>query len=211
MPEKVFVVVLRRPKRRKSEKRSDPFYEFGSFGCTGCHNTNLLSMRNEKKLQDARLAFAQGGKDVVKLIEITPPIKVKRCGERLRACWCARETFRFDTAPVLVSNTKKFEPMLCEFEKAYSWANRKTNLQKFSSCFRSRARPLDPDLADKLVREFENCRNSAKPGDLTKNYCETMETPPPDGKGDERSRRKVYRDLLKSCSKKHPKDSKARC
>ena len=35
----VFIVHLRRPKKNDPEEmRSDPFWEFGSFGCTGCHS-----------------------------------------------------------------------------------------------------------------------------------------------------------------------------
>ena len=38
---KVILVHLRRP-RSRSDKRDDPFWEFGSFGITGCHARNLL-------------------------------------------------------------------------------------------------------------------------------------------------------------------------
>jgi hypothetical protein len=44
MSNQVFVVMLRRP--RKNDRRSDPFWEFGSFGCTGCHGKNLLHPKN---------------------------------------------------------------------------------------------------------------------------------------------------------------------
>ena len=41
----IFFVHLRRPKN-SGDQRADPFYEFGSFGCTGCHSWNLLHPRN---------------------------------------------------------------------------------------------------------------------------------------------------------------------
>lgn len=40
--EKIFIVHLRQPSNNADEKRSDPFWEFGSFGLTGCHCKNLL-------------------------------------------------------------------------------------------------------------------------------------------------------------------------
>ena len=47
----VVIVCLRQPiKDNPDEKRSDPFWEFGSFGCTGCHSTNLMNPRNANKL-----------------------------------------------------------------------------------------------------------------------------------------------------------------
>jgi hypothetical protein len=39
---KVVVVLLRQPRKDISEMRTDPFWEFGSFGLTGCHQRNLL-------------------------------------------------------------------------------------------------------------------------------------------------------------------------
>jgi hypothetical protein len=73
---KVIIVVLRRPKKsNKKEMRSDPFYEFGSFGCTKCHRRNLLNPRKSHELIGVRLAFAQGGKDGFKLVHLTSSIK----------------------------------------------------------------------------------------------------------------------------------------
>ena len=39
----VIIVLLRRPRRDAAERRTDPMYEFGSFGCTGCHRGNLMN------------------------------------------------------------------------------------------------------------------------------------------------------------------------
>jgi hypothetical protein len=60
---RVIVVHLRQPKRGDpGESRSDPFYEFGSFGCTKCHSRNLMHPRRAHELDGARFAFAQGGR-----------------------------------------------------------------------------------------------------------------------------------------------------
>ena len=63
MKPKLFIVLLRRPKSEAGEMRSDPFWEYGSFGLTGCHSKNLLSLRNMDNLNYGRLAFVQGGKE----------------------------------------------------------------------------------------------------------------------------------------------------
>jgi hypothetical protein len=58
----VVLVLLRRPNRSNPrEMRSDPFWEFGSFGCTGCHTTNLMNIRRADELAGVRFGFAQGG------------------------------------------------------------------------------------------------------------------------------------------------------
>jgi hypothetical protein len=52
--------MLRRP--RKNDRRTDPFWELGSFGCSGCHGKNLLHPKNCQISNGDRLAFVQGGK-----------------------------------------------------------------------------------------------------------------------------------------------------
>jgi hypothetical protein len=74
----VFVVYLRTPRMHdKDESRDDPFWEFGSFGCTGCHNRNLMNPKRANELHGAQLAFVQGGPAGVKLVHVTPQIKVR--------------------------------------------------------------------------------------------------------------------------------------
>src|SRR6185312_13769949 len=41
---KVIIVMLRQPRLDSpNEMRTDPLWEFGSFGCTGCHRKNLMN------------------------------------------------------------------------------------------------------------------------------------------------------------------------
>lgn len=78
MEEKLVLVMLRRPDRSNSkEKRSDPFWECGSFGCTGCYERNLMNPRTADRVKGLRLAFVQGGNDGFKLVYVTPPIRVR--------------------------------------------------------------------------------------------------------------------------------------
>src|ERR1022692_741575 len=82
----VIIVHLRRPGSR-NDKRSDPFWEFGSFGITGCHERNLLSLRNAEKLDGVRLAFAQGGPKGTRLVHLTPPVKIIPHQHYIEAQW----------------------------------------------------------------------------------------------------------------------------
>ena len=50
-PLRVFFVVLRQP-RSKEDLRSDPFWEYRSFGRTGCHGRNLLNPKTAAKRLD---------------------------------------------------------------------------------------------------------------------------------------------------------------
>ena len=58
----VVLVMLRRPDERDpEEKRSDPFWEFGSFGCTRCHQSSLMNPRRLHEIDGYQFAFCQGG------------------------------------------------------------------------------------------------------------------------------------------------------
>src|SRR5262245_27301071 len=88
----VLIVMLRQPQQNyPGEKRSDPFWEFGSFGCTGCHRRNLLHPKRARELEGLRLAFAQGGPAGIRLIYLTPPIKVVRHTVGCELKWSPRE------------------------------------------------------------------------------------------------------------------------
>ena len=101
---KVFFVHLRRPGRE--DKRDDPFYEFGSFGCTGCHYRNLMGLHHTEDLEGARLAFAQGGTLGFRLVYLTPPItEVVPWSGHCEVKWTPIEKpFKYAEAPILVYN-----------------------------------------------------------------------------------------------------------
>jgi hypothetical protein len=180
MSSTVIIVMLRKPKRADpSERRSDPFYELGSYGCTGCHGDTLLHHRNRETLKGARLAFAQGGSGSIKLVCLTPPIQTRECGGHLEALWdpASGRFFRYKSAPTLASNSA--EPDFPSLAADYNRANRPTPMARFASCFRSRVQPLDPGIAKEIVEVFERFKNEARDEDFAKQYWETMETPPP--------------------------------
>ncbi len=171
---RVIIVHLRQPvKHRKDESRADPFYEFGSFGCTGCHRTNLMNPKKLHELNGARLAFAQGGPLGFRLVHLTPPIETKFHGRRGEALWSpAVMPFRYEHAPLLVNaegNTA--------FPKLKEWIRstlRKTWPAKFSSRFRSCRTDLPNVIADEMIRVFKTSRAKAKPAAIAQNYTDAL-------------------------------------
>jgi hypothetical protein len=144
----IFMVLLRRPK--KNDIRTDPFYEFGSFGLTGCHRSNLLHPRNAPRLNDARLAFIQGGDGGARLICLTPPVTVVMHGDNARAevTWNKDDPsarfMRYENAPI-VTKTPEIGAML-------EGVNRPTDQSRLASKFRTQTKPLPFGVAESLVR-----------------------------------------------------------
>jgi hypothetical protein len=179
---KVVIVHLRRPNQRdKKEKRSDPFYEFGSFGCTGCHNKNLMNPKKIKELDGVKLAFAQGGGEGFKLILLTPPVKIEKHLNCCEAHWEHKNNrpFKYHLAPLLIDKGGHSDfPFLKKIlQKGKRFKS--TREGQFSSNFRSRRRPLDPADARKLIKIYSRFNKTAKKGDFARNYVEAMHKQPP--------------------------------
>lgn len=181
---RVIVVHLRQPKRGDpSESRADPFYEFGSFGCTKCHSRNLMHPRRADELKGARFAFAQGGPLGFRLVHLTPPARVVKHRDRCELVWTpAHPPFRYDAAPVLVNaaGESDFPSLLAMLQGVL----RETWSGRFSSAFRSRRTPLPASVADEVVRVFAHTRGKAKPEALARTYIDALPYAPnnPDGK-----------------------------
>ncbi len=205
---KVVIVHLRKPNQRNpKEMRSDPFYEFGSFGCTGCHKTNLMNPKKIEQLKDVRLAFAQGGSEGFKLIQLTLPVTVNcvKHGNRYELKWNKKaKFFKYDKAPLLINNAGHSDfPFL---KKMLQNGKRTTLSGQFSSYFRSRRRPLDPDEAMEIIKTYLDCVKTAQEEHFTRNYVDTMhELPPkPDYK-----RMETYQNFLRKA--KTVKTSRCKC
>jgi hypothetical protein len=180
-PPKVIIVHLRRPysaSERPDERRDDPFYEFGSFGCTGCHSNKLLSPNNAKELEGARLAFLQGGQDGSRLVYLTPPITVKVWHGQCEARWTLAEMpFKYTRAPILAHNNKPGDfPLMVQLARG---ANRTTIEAALSSLFRSRKSPLDAKTAHEVIQVYESIRSVASASEIASTYDEALPTPPP--------------------------------
>ncbi len=169
----VYIVLLRRP--RKNDPRTDPLYEFGSFGLTGCHRRNLLHSRNAPRLNGARLAFVQGGDGGARLICLTPPVTVATHsdhghgdGVRLEVCWNkddpAGQFFKYGSA-LTVTDIGDLAGMIEDVDRS-------TVQAKLASKFRSRTKPLPPRVAEALVSA--HIKASGKAGGFAASYEETL-------------------------------------
>jgi hypothetical protein len=203
---KVYIVHLRRPNSARvdpHERRSDPFWEFGSFGCTGCHSNNLFHPKRATDLEGARLAFAQGGSRGFRLVLLTPPVSVRNWDDRLEARWKpAQMPFRYEHAPVLAANDRPSDfPVLERFVLATA----RTSIEGgFSSRFRSRAEPLDDRIAKELIRQYQRLRSTAPPHAIATSYEQALSQLPPLV---DRNRRQTYRALIERLEDVSPRSS----
>jgi hypothetical protein len=163
----LFIVLLRRPKQ-SSDFRDDPFWEFGSFGSTGCHSRNLLHPKNTKIVDGDRLAFVQGGSEGMRIVAVTPPVTVGGSNARIEICW--DESFRplaYQDALSAVDNAGNSSvPLLFA---NISKINRSTYCGKFSSAYRSRSTAVTDKIAKEIIRAFDAVK--ALP---TSNYVEAI-------------------------------------
>jgi hypothetical protein len=176
---RVVIVHLRRPQlSNPKEMRSDPFWEFGSFGLTGCHSTNLMNPKKSSGLNGVRFAFAQGGELGMRLVYLSPPIKIALHRSLCEAIWQPIEMpFRYSGAPVLIDHEGESDfPLLKRFLKR---TDRGGWLGRFSSRFRSRRQPMEAELSQELVRVYERARGSAPASALSRIYVDALPYAPP--------------------------------
>ena len=171
---KVVVVMLRQP-RRQNDPRTDPLWEFGSFGCTGCHRRNLMNPHKMEELNGCRLAFAQGGDSEVRLVHVTPPARMVHHGSFVEATWRPQDMpLAFDTAPLLVDNQGGSDfPVLMEMIDEVS---RNTPVARFASKFRSRRQPLPADVGRQLVEGYRGFRRRG--ATVAQHYAAALPYPP---------------------------------
>jgi hypothetical protein len=190
---KVFLVLLRRPKSEPSEQRDDPFYELGSFGCTGCHSGNLFHPRHAEELEGARLAFVQGGRLGFRLVLLTPPITVKPWADRCEAKWTPSEMpFRYAKAPIVACNHGPGQfPLVEEIARKTRRGQVEGGL---ASLFRSRAHPLSPRLAREVTGGYEEWRDHALASDIAETYLQALPWDPP---RPDHQREATYRQMIR--------------
>ena len=196
---RVVVVHLRRPHlSNPKEMRSDPFWEFGSFGLTGCHSKNLMNPKKSSELNGARFAFAQGGELGMRLVYLSPPIKIALHGSLCEAIWQPHEMpFKYSAAPVLIDHAGGTGfPLLKRFLKR---TDRGGWLGRFSSRFRSRRQPLEAQLSEELVRVYEKARRSAPASALSRFYIDALPYAPPNV---DRYRESTYSDRLEKARRR---------
>ena len=189
----VIIVVLRRPNSyNPHEDRTDPLWEFGSFGCTGCHAKNLMNPCKSHLLGGSMLAFAQGGPGGFKLVHLTPPIAIRPHGDFAEAKWTPTSMpFKYGKAPLIIKNTGESDfPLLKHYIKD---AKCPTWEMRFASKFRSRRNPLDTGVADELIKVFKKKAVSNRPELFASHYVEALPYNPPKI---DNNRRQTYSRLL---------------
>jgi hypothetical protein len=196
----LFIVMLRQP--RKNDPRTDPFWEFGSFGCTGCHRRNLLHPKLCRIADGDLLAFIQGGHLGSRLLLITPPVKrivheAATGNSRVELRWNSdTKPFRYDCAPSLFeSASPRRLGLFPKLAGDVADANRPTVAAKFASRFRARTRPLDRELARELVNGFTARVADATASDFISQYHDAL--PWCDSPRSPTDRRADYRRLVK--------------
>lgn len=179
MSDRLFIVMLRRP--RKDDPRTDPFWEFGSFGCTGCHGKNLLHPKNCQIRNGDRLAFVQGGQLGARLLLVTPPVeRFDHAGGspkgRVELRWnSGQKPFRYDRAPSLFDSPAPGRAGLFpRLADSLAHINRSTIDAKLASRFRARTSPLEPELARELESTFNSAVKRATKSDFIGRYEEAL-------------------------------------
>lgn len=191
---RVVLVMLRRPRLDDPEEaRTDPFWEFGSFGCTGCHRANLMNPAKLAELNGARFGFAQNGPFGIKLIHLTPPIWTHHHGLFGEARWSpAKMPFAYVSAPVLVNNQGCSDfPYLMEM---LSGVRRASPVASFASRFRSRRNPLPPAVGQQVISVYEHARKKARSINIARSYVDALPWEPPRV---DHNREETYRRLLR--------------
>ena len=187
----VNLVTLRKPKLKLAdEMRSDPFWEFGSFGCTRCHQKNVMNPKRIHELRGNVLAFAQPGEGDFRLVYVTPPVKVSHHGSFAELTWEPAEMpLTYESAPVLISNREvSATPAL---EEMLSGVDRSTTVGSFGSKFRSRRRPLPIEVGQQLVEVYTDFRENG--ATVAEHYIDALPYQPP---LIDNNREQTYRELL---------------
>lgn len=185
MPKKqtVLVALLRQPHmERPNEMRSDPFWEFGSFGLTGCHKTNLMHPKKVKELEGVRIAFVQGGDAGFKLVYLTPPVTPIPYSDRSEIRWVedgdtGQMPFRYEQAPFIISTEGVSD--VPEIVSIFENVRRNGWMGRFASKFRTRREPLPDACARQLIKVWNARTRKAKPGDFARIYTDALPRNPP--------------------------------
>lgn len=172
----VIVVCLRQPLRDASERRDDPFWEVGSFGCTGCHSKNLMNTKRASELIGQRLAFVQGGPLGFRLICVTGEIEaINYLGDIIEVRWRSEMPLAYARAPVVVDNQGRSDlPLL---KKETDLVRRSTPMAKFASAFRTRRVPVAGEIGLAIVKTYATFRR--KQENIASTYADAMPWPPP--------------------------------
>jgi hypothetical protein len=171
MQESIFIVCLREP-QTVTDHREDPYWEAGSFGCTGCHSSNLMNPDAQHVPDGARFAFSQGGPLGARLVFVTPPVKIKNRNGTLVATWQPKMPLCYGKAPLLIDGNGGTD--FPRFKKFIWKSKSKTWGHRLSSKCRSRAQKLSFSVGDELCRIFDAKYSSAANCDFALTYLDAI-------------------------------------
>lgn len=191
MSERVIVVHLRRPRLNDpKDSRRDPFWEFGSFGLTGCHSKNLMHPKRADELKNARLAFMQGGQESMKLVFLSPPVRViVYDNDIVEARWKPTMPFKFTFAPLVINNSGK--TLFPKLKQTFESVSRDTWVRKFSSKYRTKSSCLPDLVAREVINVFDGLYVGSRL--LAETYEQALPCLPPKI---DRDRLSTYQELL---------------
>lgn len=175
---RIFIVHLRRPKA--NDPRWDPFYELGSFGCTGCHSHNLLNARNRRIGTNDQLAFIQGGLAGSRLVLLTPPVEVRHHPSGsdegvVEVRWNPEsKPFTYETAPLVATNSRAKDSQFPKLRGSIQRVKRRSAAAKLASRYRSSARPLTSQLASEMRSIAKKAARSPSVYRIAESYAETL-------------------------------------
>lgn len=193
----LYLVFLRQPRAAKTlDKRSDPFWEFGSFGLTGCHSRNLMHPKNVHRLNGQDIGFIQtgffGGVRGVRIVNI---VTVESVVCHLDVCevkWDPTNLpFKFSSSLLLLDNNGYY--LSEDLKKMVNSVNRQTPVAKFSSKFRTRSFPVPENVKNDILLNFGALKKQSKAEDIVDFYWQAIGREPPVLDQD---RSKTYEELL---------------
>lgn len=180
MRARLFVVHLRRP-HGVNDVRKDPWWEYGSFGLSGCHRANLLHPSRSRVRTGDQLAFVQGGPMGTRLVLITPPVQRRVWGNAsgpalVEITWDRRaQPLRYGpAAPLLAGRAAQVPPDLPELRKYLREVGRTSARAKFASRFRARCGPLPSELAVEFQSTFRRAVAEARSEDFAGDYTDVV-------------------------------------
>jgi hypothetical protein len=189
-PPRVIIVLLRQPSRAVTERRDDPFWEFGSFGCTGCHSRNLMNPKRAHELNGARLAFVQGGPRGFRLVHVTEEIWMEPIGAGFEARWpTGKMPLAYHSAPLVVDNDGNSD--MSQLSMETRGIARSTPVARFASAFRSRRSPVAGEIGAEIIACYQQHRTRSR---VARTYVDAMPRPPAII---EHNRKRRYNELLK--------------
>ncbi|WP_424990935.1 hypothetical protein [Fluviibacterium sp. S390] len=148
---------------------------------------------NPKRLNEhngSQFAFAQNGRLGVKLVHVTPPVRMLHHGLFGEATWRPAEMpLCYDSAPTLVTNFAGSDvPSLIHMIRD---VRRASPVAQFSSKFRSRRRPLPDRVGQEVLEVYHRFR--ANGAAVAQAYEDALPFPPPCS---DRDREATYQRLL---------------